>query len=80
MSINKQWIILHIWFVSMHIYVSNNSALCPDDKNYFDCGKQENQEGHQCIPRDQKCNGISECSNGADESVANCGKIIVLCI
>ncbi|KAH3712735.1 hypothetical protein DPMN_072490, partial [Dreissena polymorpha] len=27
----------------------------------------------KCIPVGMKCNGVSECSNGADESVQNCG-------
>ena len=28
----------------------------------------------ECVPQDTRCNGISECKNGLDESVQECGE------
>ncbi|XP_064080613.1 G-protein coupled receptor GRL101-like [Macrobrachium nipponense] len=34
----------------------------------FHCGRPG-----ECVPLDQRCNGVSDCTDGADESVGECG-------
>ena len=43
------------------------AALC-DEADTFHC------DSSLCIDGDKKCNGVSECRNGIDESVATCGE------
>ena len=31
-----------------------------------------------CVSRSRRCNGVSECANGRDESVAECGEQTVV--
>ncbi|XP_029633576.2 G-protein coupled receptor GRL101 isoform X2 [Octopus sinensis] len=46
------------------------SFLIPcQTENAFTC----DEASKECISAEQKCNGISECSNGFDESVKTCG-------
>lgn len=56
--------ILH--YVTDGVY-DKTSDMC-EKEDVFNCG-----DGGLCIPPEQKCNGISECHNGADESVEQCG-------
>ncbi|XP_054710928.1 uncharacterized protein LOC129220525 [Uloborus diversus] len=45
-------------------------SLACDQPNPFKCNETE------CIPQSQRCNGVSECTNGADE--VNCGDEVVV--
>uniref|UniRef100_A0A0L8HUC8 Uncharacterized protein n=1 Tax=Octopus bimaculoides TaxID=37653 RepID=A0A0L8HUC8_OCTBM len=55
------------WSAKATIYAS---FLIPcQTENAFTC----DETSKECISAEQKCNGISECSNGFDESVKTCG-------
>ena len=58
-------------FVSDSVTAEDNTCSEPDE---FLCGSG------QCISSDKRCNGISECIDGRDESVSVCGELLVTCI
>lgn len=55
-----------------HVYPSVCNLDCGNSKA-FHC---KSKESHQCIYRENQCDGIKDCPNGRDES--NCPGVLIL--
>ena len=73
------YVIMFIVF-SFEVYVNSvsgttivhaNKVKQCTDPGLFRCS----EEPLECIDPTLKCNGVSECSNGADENVLSCGEL-----
>lgn len=51
------------------LIIGTSFVRCNDSENLFHCDQ------NSCIPKQNVCNGIRECVNGADEHVRECGNV-----